>query len=183
MAFMQEILRLFTPLVHLAKQNPSAQTIQTSTGTYWLPANVSIYINTIALHADRNIWHHLNLRDGEKGTEDDVWLFRPGRWINPPGSQQPLFQPPKGSYVPWSTGPRICPGQKMSQVEFVSVFLTLLRRHRIDAVPLPGESRLDVEKRLDQRMRNSISILTLQMDSVYDVSGSGKGLMLQLSKR
>ena len=72
----------------------------------------------------------------------------------------------------------------MAQVEFVAVFLTLLRRHRIDAAPLLGESRADVDKRLDMRMQNSFSVLTLQMEDVYDVPDtSGKGLMLRLSRR
>ena len=183
MAFMFETLRLFTPLIHISKQTRAPLTIQTSDNSYWLPANTTVYINTVALHVDPKVWHHLNLGTNEKGAEDDVWKFRPARWINPPGSQQALFQPPKGAYLPWSGGPRVCPGQKMAQVEFVGIFLTLLRQHRFEAVPLAGESRADVEKRLDTRMRDSISILTLQMKDVYDVSGPEKGLMLRLSKR
>ena len=184
MAFMFETLRLFTPLIHIGKQTRIPQTIQTSQATYWLPANTTTYINTVALHVDPKVWHHLNLSENDKGAEDDVWQFRPSRWINPPGSQQALFQPPKGTYVPWSAGPRVCPGQKMAQVEFVGIFLTLLRQHKVEAVSINGESRAEVEKRLEMRMKDSISILTLQMKDVYDVSG-GKdmGLTLRLSRR
>ena len=72
----------------------------------------------------------------------------------------------------------------MAQVEFVAVFLTLLRQHRIDAVPLLGETRVEVDERLDMRMQNSFSILTLQMEDVYGVpETSDKGLMLRLSRR
>lgn len=72
----------------------------------------------------------------------------------------------------------------MAQVEFIAVFATLLRHHRIDVVPLNGEARIETDARLDARMRNSISILTLQMENVYDIPrGSDKGLMLRLSKR
>lgn len=72
----------------------------------------------------------------------------------------------------------------MAQVEFVAIFLTLIRHHRIEAVPLAGESRVDVERRLDMTMKDSQSVLTLQMNSVYDVlEAAEKGLTLRLTKR
>ena len=184
LAFMLETLRLFTPLIHISKQTRTAQTIQTSRGTYWLPPNTTTYINAVALHLDPEVWQDLNLPGDDKGSADDVSRFRPTRWINPEGSTQPLFQPPKGTFVPWSAGPRVCPGQKMAQVEFVAIFLTLLRRHKIEAVALKGEDRAEVDARLDRRMKESVSILTLQMDNIYGVSDSAdKGLMLKVSKR
>lgn len=184
MAFMLETLRLFTPLIHIGKQTLVPQTIETSRGRYWLPANTTTYINAIALHADKKVWHGLNHDEKDSIADDDVWLFRPSRWINPPGSPEPLFRPPKGTFIPCSAGPRVCPGQKMAQVEFVGILLTLLRQHKVDTVALSGESRVDVDKRLDMRMRNSISILTLQMRDVYDVSDvKDQGLMLRVSKR
>ena len=72
----------------------------------------------------------------------------------------------------------------MAQVEFVGIFLTLLRRHKISAVALENESREQMDHRLDMRMRDCISILTLQMNNVYDVADSqDKGLKLRISKR
>lgn len=184
LALMLETLRLFTPLIHISKQTAKEQTIQTSKGIYWLPANSTVYVNGVALHLDPMIWRNLNLADKEEASDTDEYHFRPTRWVNPPGSQHPLFQPPKGTYVPWSTGPRVCPGQKFAQVEFVTVFLTLLRQHKLSAVALEKESQEDVEKRLDARMKDSMSVLTLQMNGVYDVSSSNeKGLKLRLSRR
>jgi hypothetical protein len=71
----------------------------------------------------------------------------------------------------------------MAQVEFVAIFLTLLRRHRIDAVAIGTESKEQVEKRLDQRLEQSISLLTIQMDNIYDVKGNDDGLKLRISTR
>jgi hypothetical protein len=95
--------------------------------------------------------------------------------------------------VPWSAGPRVCPGQKMAQVEFTAIFLTLFRRHRIEIVPLVDEeereeSEEEWKARLDALMKDSISILTLQMKGVYDVGddiggGEGEGLRVRISKR
>lgn len=184
LALMHETLRLFTPLVHISKQTATPQTIETSKGKFWLPANTTVFINSTALHIDPAVWRNLNLADKEEPSDEDEHTFRPSRWMNPSGSQQLLFQPPKGTYVPWSSGPRVCPGQKFAQVEFVTVFLILLQRHKIEAVPLENESRADMERRLDTRMKDSMSILTLQMNNVYDVSDSaGKGIKLKLAKR
>ncbi|KAK3696343.1 hypothetical protein LTR37_018008 [Vermiconidia calcicola] len=184
LAFMLEVLRHYTPLVHISKQTQTAQTIPTSRGTYLLPAYSTVYINSVALHLDPDVWCNLNLADDETGSDKDEFRFRPTRWINPPGSAQPLFQPPKGAYLPWSGGPRVCPGQKMAQVEFCAVFLTLLRQHEIGAVPLENESREDTEKRLEARIQNSMSILTSQMKDVYDVQeGNPKGLKMRISRR
>ena len=72
----------------------------------------------------------------------------------------------------------------MAQVEFVAVFLILLRQHRIDAVSLDGETKEQTNRELDSRTRDSLSILTLQMNHIYDVpAGSDKGLRLRLSRR
>lgn len=182
LAFMLETLRLFTPLIHLSKQTATQQTITTSKGSFWLPANTSVYVNVVALHLEPEVWRNLNLAKDERESERDEQQFRPTRWINPSGSQNLLFQPPKGTYVPWSGGPRVCPGQKFAQVEFVSVFLTVLQKHKISAVALENENRAAVERRLEARMRDSMSVLTLQMNGVYDVADS-KGLPLKLSRR
>ncbi|KYG41897.1 hypothetical protein M433DRAFT_7589 [Acidomyces richmondensis BFW] len=182
LAFMLETLRLFTPLIHLSKQTKTPQTIQTSRGNYSLPTNTTVYVNTVALGLDPTVWRNLNIGEGEVPSDNDENNFRPTRWINPPGVSQAIFQPPKGAYLPWSTGPRTCPGQKMAQVEFTAVMLTLLKRHRVEASPLDGESEDDVNERLDAQMRKSVSVLTLEMDGIYDAT-EDNGLRLRWKKR
>ncbi|EMC93909.1 hypothetical protein BAUCODRAFT_75410 [Baudoinia panamericana UAMH 10762] len=182
-AFMLETLRLFTPLIHISKQTATAQTIQTSTGAYWIPPKTTCYVNTILLHLDPAVWRNLNIQPGEESSDDDETLFRPTRWLNPSGSAHVIFQPPRGSYVPWSTGPRVCPGMGMARVEFVTVMLMLLRRNRIQAVCLDGEDEKQAQLRLESRMRKSQSILTLQMEGIYDVKDATDGLSLRLVKR
>jgi hypothetical protein len=72
---------------------------------------------------------------------------------------------------------------KMSQVEYTSVLLALLRRHRIEAVRLDGESGEEMNARLDARFRDSVSILTLQMNKIYDIKDDQGGLPLRLVRR
>ena len=187
---MLETLRLFTPVIHIFKCTNGTQTIQSSRGSFDLPHNTTVYVNGVGLHIQPTLWRNLNLAEKEEASEDDELQFRPTRWINQSDEGQHIFQPPKGSYVPWSAGPRVCPGQKMAQVEFTAIFLTMFRHHRIEAVPLKKgrkgmlETRPELEHRLDERMKDSMSILTLQMNDVYDLSeGDEKGLLLRLTKR
>jgi len=186
MAFMFETLRLYTPIIHISRMTKTPQTLQSSSGTYWLPANTTTYIDAIALNIDPAVWRNLNIAEEESSSDDDELRFRPTRWLSmsEKGGQPILYQAPKGVFLPWSAGPRVCPGQKMAQVEFTAVIIALLRKHRVDAVPKVGESRAETEARLDARMKKSISILTLQMEGVYDIeAGSDKGLNMRLSRR
>ncbi|KAM3417235.1 hypothetical protein BST61_g5494 [Cercospora zeina] len=201
LAIMFETLRLFTPLVHMAKQTVTEQTITTSKGTFWFPPNATLYVNNIGLHLAPDVWRNLNLHTGwnDRENDHDEELFRPSRWLNATSSSnsdldsQPssFFQPPKGAFAPWSLGPRICPGQKMAQVEFVSIFVTLFRRYRVEAVSErrgesgEWESKEEVRERLERRLKDSESILTLQMRGIYGVKDDeGKeGLALRLVRR
>jgi len=185
MAFLLETLRLFPPLIHINKATAKDVTLHTSSGTYWLPADISIYIHVVGLHRDASIWRNLNLQQSESASETDEDTFRPTRWLNPEGSAHVLFQPSsKGvlHYLPWSAGPRVCPGQKMAQVEFTAIFLTLLRHHRIRAA---GVSKEEIDKVLDEQIKDSMSVVTLQMNGVYDVDASDvtKGLRLEVARR
>jgi hypothetical protein len=72
---------------------------------------------------------------------------------------------------------------KMAQVEYTSVLLALLRRHRLETVPLDGESVEKMHARLDARLRDSVSILTLQMTNIYDIEDDHGGLPLKLVRR
>jgi cytochrome P450 len=203
MAFMLETLRLCPPLIHIVKTTRAPQTITVSHGTYWIPANTSIYINNVALHLKPDIWRDLNQPpegenaphagpspfEAEDGDGDEA-RFRPTRWINQ--KDRTLYQPPRGAFLPWSTGPRVCPGQKMAQVEFTTIFLRMLSVCRIEAEPLEikadgfmrKETRKETNLRLDSQIRNSISLLTLQMNGVYNVNeAKGEGFRLKLTRR
>jgi len=188
---------MYSPLIHLAKGTATPQIVSTSSGVYHVPANCYTYISIPALHLDPDVWRDLNKTEsdpqiltdayGAVGNRDE-FAFRPSRWINPPGASQTHFQPPKGTYLPWSAGPRVCPGQKMAQVEFTAILLTLFRRNRIEAVPLSVDGRQErlseMNTRLDALMKDSMSVLTLQMRGVYDANeGDGKGLKIRLCRR
>ncbi|KAI1111536.1 cytochrome P450 [Nemania sp. NC0429] len=188
MAFMLETVRLYSPAPHVHREVKSQQTLHTSTGTVRLPPGTRVYVNSMALHLLPS-WRDINRQsdpDFAKPDPDvlDEYTFRPSRWINPPGSPHVIYRPPKGTFLPWAMGPRVCPGQKMAQVEFTAVLLAMMQRHRISATPLEGEGQVQMQRRLDARLRDSRWVTVLQMNGVFDVKETGgEGLSIRVSKR
>ena len=171
LAFVMETERLYGSASRLFRIASNPQTIQTSSGTtFRLPAKTRVHMNVVALHhlpSWRDINHQADPDRFKPSTDvPDEDTFRPSRWINPPGSTNTHFHPPKGTFVSWSQGPRICPGQKMAQVEMTTLILSLLKRHRIEPTTLRGETHQDAEKRLDAKLRNVqwAGIVSLEKD-------------------
>ncbi|EPS36901.1 hypothetical protein H072_9505 [Dactylellina haptotyla CBS 200.50] len=207
LSVMLETLRLHPALVHIAKMTKSPQTIRTPTSTIQVPSGVIIYINSVVVHRDPDVWRDLNRTpldaandvEAERSLPDEL-KFRPTRWINTgtEATQPRLFQPPRGVFVPWSMGPRVCPGQKMAQVEFVAIILVLLRYHRLEAVKIKvadksGTSREETDAELRQRLsglaERCVSKITQEMD-VYDIKdseaenvGRTRGVRVRLVRR
>lgn len=80
----------------------------------------------------------------------DVNEFKPARWLSAQGQagKEELDNGPRGTMLFWSFGPRVCPGQKLSQVEFVASILEVLRGHDLKPVQLAGESLEAARRRL-----------------------------------
>ena len=135
-----------------------------------IPANTTIYINAVAVQNDPSIYGN------------DVEVFRPDRFIDN-SSESEKGKPSiksygKGTFLAWSGGPRVCPGSKMSQVEFVSVFMSIFSKYRVELVLKEvddgkgGKRRETMEearKRVEGLMADSQSRLTLQMNRPKDV--------------
>jgi cytochrome P450 len=110
---------------------------------------MDVFVCAQFMHCDTKIWGA------------DAADFNPKRWFDSNGQ---LIKPPKDTFLPWSGGPRVCPGMKMSQVEFVATMATLFRRARCEVLPLTAkETPVEGRKRLVDMMEDSISKLTLQV--------------------
>ncbi|KAK6537052.1 hypothetical protein TWF281_001254 [Arthrobotrys megalospora] len=203
LSIMLETLRLHPPLIHLGKMTETPQIIKTSTSEIEIPVGATIYINSVVVHRDPGVWRDLNRSKlepvSDKDADDipDEFKFRPSRWIvnptNPDTEKTGIFQPPKGAFIPWSMGPRVCPGQKMAQVEFVAIFLVLLGTYRLEAVKLSvkdasGKEREETDDELYQRIvsliEKSVSKVTQEMD-VYNMADGecSRGLGFRLVRR
>ncbi|KAL4799616.1 cytochrome P450 [Aspergillus venezuelensis] len=150
LAVMLEILRLYPPVLHSTRAVLTPQTLTSPNGkTHVLTPPMDLYACQLSVHLDPSIWG------------PDVTEFNPSRWINDFGE---LITPAKGTYLPWSSGPRICPGLKMSQVEFVATMATLFRKAGVEASPVGGVTdRVELRRRLLGIARDSFNALTLQM--------------------
>ncbi|KAJ6020566.1 hypothetical protein N7540_006070 [Penicillium herquei] len=100
------------------------------------------------INADPDIWG------------PDCFDFKPSRWIDNDGE---LVSPPKGTFMPWSGGPRICPGMKMAQVEFVATIAKLFRSAGCEPVPIGLENAADARMRLRESIKNPVAQVALSI--------------------
>ncbi|KAL1643698.1 hypothetical protein SLS58_004713 [Diplodia intermedia] len=159
---MYETLRLFPPVVSIPKSTgPSPQTLTvpsadpTATATSFtatLPAHAYVFPNVVALQSHPDYW----------GADSLTW--KPARWIEA-GDEGETFKPApvKGSFIPWADGPRVCPGKKFSQVEFVAVVAAVVRGHRVEVVREEGEGEEEARKRVLEVVEETVSGATLFM--------------------
>lgn len=148
-------MRLYTPVSHSTRAVLEPTQIADGNGTHHLTPPMDVYVEQSIIHLDPSIW-------GE-----DVMEFKPSRWIDDAGQ---FITPAKGTYLPWSGGPRICPGMKMAQVEFVAAFVTLFRSAQCEPLPTMGlEKPEDPKARLQDIMAKSIAKLTLTVRDAKEV--------------
>ena len=170
LALMFETLRLYSPVEHLTRTTTSPQTIATSSGdNYDIPPGIDVVISQAGAHVEPNHW------------APDPLTWRPRRWIADAsnqvnnekpreGEQEHLVEPERGAFIPWSFGPRNCPGQKMSQVEFVAVIATIFRACKIEPVLLANETTTDdARRRLETIVADSTPTVSLSMTRPEDV--------------
>ncbi|KAG8528346.1 uncharacterized protein KY384_007264 [Bacidia gigantensis] len=155
LALMFEVLRLYTPIAHIPRSTASAQQLPNPSGpAYNVSANTTVYISGACLHVSSAIWGK------------DALGFRPSRWLSPEGD---FVEHPRSSFIPWSTGPRLCPGMKMAEVEFVAVMMSIFRTWKVAPAVLQGETTELASERLRKVVADSHPRLTLQMNRPKDV--------------
>jgi cytochrome P450 len=94
------------------------------------------------------------------GTNPEYWgsdslVWRPDRFIKTSRGKEEFHQPVPSVYQYWSSGPRVCPGKKFSQVEFVAVFACLFQENRVVPVLEKGETMKDARKRINEVLYDS----------------------------
>jgi cytochrome P450 len=93
----------------------------------------------------------------------DADAFKPKRFVqqSPTSGQEELANAPEGAmFIGWVFGPRVCPGKKFSQVEFVAVIAFLLSKFRLEVLRKEGE---------DEEMARARVFLVLK-EKVFNVS-------------
>ncbi|EXJ66173.1 uncharacterized protein A1O5_10789 [Cladophialophora psammophila CBS 110553] len=157
MAVMYETLRLWGPTPSLERwcvDQPHPLRVQGQ--EIMVPVETYVSVNLYAIHTDPRWWGNDSLK------------WKPQRWVvvDPATGKESIAHPPPGAaFLPWSVGPRVCPGKKFSQVEFVAVISTLLREYRLK--PLIMEEKMTTEKQaasaLMEVLSDSMNVITPKM--------------------
>lgn len=148
---------MFTPLTHIARHAHEPLAIPYQGKEIIIPPDTIIYLNSYALHSNPTDWSDVA----------PPTTFHPPRFLttSPDAPSRPCIKSlRKGSFVPWSAGPRVCPGQKMSQVEFCTVFMTIFRKYRVEVALEEGETAEMGHERVRKTIRDSFPRLTMQMN-------------------
>ena len=164
-----ETLRLYGSIVFIPRStNLESQAITLQDGrNVNLPAATAVNLNIQALHTDPRTW----------GADSLSW--KPDRWLQSAVGQSNKGSPndevfithENGSFIPWADGPRVCPGQKFAQVEFVAVMATLIGSYHVKPVLIKGRTTEDGKNALLEMIDDSaISAITLQMQNPARVS-------------
>ncbi|KAE8422976.1 cytochrome P450 monooxygenase [Aspergillus pseudocaelatus] len=159
-AILYETLRLYGPVPTIVRQtNSMAQTLVLSERETIIPKDTPVNVNAIALHTDPKQW----------GPDPLAW--RPDRWISQESdsSLQMVSNELFRCLFAWGDGPRLCPGQKFSQIEIFAVLLCLLKSHRVELVASPDQTMDQARSHALSLIQNSMVGLTLQMPHAESV--------------
>jgi cytochrome P450 len=111
-----------------------------------------VILNIASLHTNPAYWG------------SDSLEFRPDRFITSSSlGEIELLVPPPGNFLPWAGGPRVCPGKKFAQVEFVAVIAKLFLNHRVRPQQEAGETMEMAVKRVMKCVLDSGITITLRM--------------------
>jgi cytochrome P450 len=91
----------------------------------------------------------------------DALEWRPDRWIDKSGG---FYQPAHKEYIPWSSGPRVCPGKKFSQVEFVATLACLFHKHRVSPEVQNGDTEEQARRKLLDVLNDSDMQLAMRIN-------------------
>ncbi|MFO0910806.1 MAG: cytochrome P450 [Isosphaeraceae bacterium] len=111
-AVVREAMRLYPPAWGIGREAVVPFTL----GGYPVPKGTQLIIAQWVTHRDPRWW-----------TEPEA--FRPERWENDLARRLP-----RGVYLPFGDGPRICIGNHFAMMELILVLATLARRYRVEPV-------------------------------------------------
>jgi len=192
------------PVIAIPKRVPktAAQPISLQGKQYMLPAGAHIALATIGVHRNPKYWPTQPSKVSSRS--HDLYDFRPERWLvktSADGAQQvdsaiasedeedyggftgqdssaQLFRPVKGSYIPFSEGPRSCIGRRLAQVEVMAVFAVIFQNYSIElavdewatddeVAKMNNEEKREVYRKAQEKARATIrsatTIITLKL--------------------
>ena len=141
-ASLKEAMRLHPPVGGLMSRRVR-QPLQL--GGYTVPAGALLRITPAVIH-----------RDARWFPQPDAFL--PGRFT---AGAPPL---PRGAWMPFCTGPRVCIGQHFAQMEMTLVAAMLLQRHALHTVP--GDAAPEPDFQVTLRPRGPLRLRLVRQPTV-----------------
>lgn len=209
-AAVNETLRLIPPVVNIPKcVSPTSDQslhMRESGQTHVLPAGCDLILNAVSSHRHPKFWPNEKPEDldkfmpqrwflkdaataAAKSVEkvskkiDDVDTEDYGGFSGPDTSAQ-MFRPVRGSFVPFSNGPRSCLGRRIGQVEMLATLAVVFQRYSIELAVDDWASDKEVEamndnarqdlyykakNRAEDILKTATTVLTLRLRGTASV--------------
>ncbi|KAI0517176.1 cytochrome P450 [Xylaria bambusicola] len=154
-AVMNETLRVMPPVVEVPKKTPPTkeQTITIDGVRRALPPNTYLGLCVVACQRNPRAWPGRPSKI--TGAPDDLDDWVPERWFRPsiggdekqssgepetedfggyagPDTSASMFRPVRGSFIPFSEGPRACLGRRLAIVEVLGAVAAIFQKYSIE---------------------------------------------------
>ncbi|TVY54500.1 Cytochrome P450 4B1 [Lachnellula cervina] len=201
-AVMNEQLRLMAPITALPKcvLKEQDQMLIVDGKKITLPAGTLIHLNIVGVQRNPRYWPTQPSKISDRA--DDLNDFKPERWLvkavgehvasgpvdneeddefggfTGQDSHAKLFRPQKGSYLPFSEGPRSCLGRRLAQVKVMASLAVIFQLYSIELAVDEWATDDEVSKMSDEgkcvlykkaqdaarkKMREATSLITLKL--------------------
>jgi cytochrome P450 len=177
-ACINETLRLLPPVVNIPKvvNHDTDQTATVDGRTHVMPAGMKCTIITVCAQRNPRWWP--TGPSERTGQDNDLDEFLPERWYRTRGDSSngekdgndggvvedyggfqgsdvsaALYRPVRGSYVPFSDGPRSCLGRRIAMVELAAALAAIFQKYSIELAVEEWASDKQVEAMTPEQRR------------------------------